>query len=32
MEKYLMHMKSNLFGDADSAAAIIAEDNPVRLK
>ena len=27
-----MHMKANLFGDADSAAAIIAEDNPVRLK
>ena len=27
-----MHMKADLFGDADSAAAIMAEDNPVRLK
>ena len=32
MEKYLMHMKANLFGDADSAAATLVEDNPVRLK
>ena len=32
MEKYLMHMKANLFCDADSAESIIAEDNHVRLK